>query len=125
MNESLPDHHCTADERRTHSLIALILVLSFFAGVNLWSWMESFEKAAAGLPVHVGYPYNYYYSQIVYGTSTSWFDYRNMLTDLAIAFGAAMCAAWLVRNGWWEFWHWLRTAGIEYEPPEDEPAQTE
>lgn len=120
MNESLPDHHATAEERRTHPLIALILTLSLFAWLNLWSWFQSFGNAAKGFPVRVGYPYGYYFSQVVYGTSTSWFNYRNMQTDLAIAFGVALGAAWLMRNGWWSFWHWMRTAGVEYKPVEDD-----
>lgn len=120
MNESLADHHSTADQRRTHPLIAFLLALSLFAWLNLWSWFKSFGNAAKGFPVSVGYPYDYYFSQVVHGTSTSWFNYTNMQTDLAIAFVAALGAAWLMRNGWWHFWHWLRTAGVEYKPVEDD-----
>ena len=116
MTADQPDNTPCPHRRVPAPWVVFVGTLSLFAGLNLEPYYNSGLDLCGG--DLAGFPFAFYWIESMVGGIH--FDESLLLVDIAIALGAAAGLTFLMRNGWQEFWHWLRTAGVEYESPEEE-----
>lgn len=114
MNDSQPDNEQCPYHRVPSPWIVFVGTLSLFAGLNL----RTYTLSQGGCGDEAGFPFVFYSTGGISGAIH--FDELLLLANIGIAFGAAAGLTYLMRNGWWEFWHWLRTAGVNYASDEEE-----
>ena len=115
MTADQPDNTPSPHRRVPAPWIVFVGTLILFVGLNLKPWYDTLGKSTV---VFAGFPLTFYSWGGISGATN--FNEMYLLADIVIAIGAATGLTYLMRNGWQEFWHWLRTAGVEYEPPEEE-----
>lgn len=117
MPADQPDNTPSPHRRVPSPWIVFFGTLILFVGLNLWVLYDTFGAYGFDGMEEIGWPLAFFargglsYHEI--------FEPLNLLADIAIAIGAAAGLTYLMRNGWQEFWHWLRTAGVEYESSEE------
>jgi len=120
MNESQPDNRPSPYRRGPTPWIVFVGTLSLFVGFNLWPLYFSLDEFDGHRSAYAGFPQPF----VWYGGNppTTEIDLAMLLLDLAIAAGATWFMLRGFRDGIRGFWHWLRTAGVQYASEEEDDA---